>query len=174
VLLPLQAARDDPIAGLRDAQGRPLTAWPVQANEALGLALLRLDAPLPAAPRVAWATRDAFAGSVAHAVAATPTPAALPPWPRLRSGFVGTPDLGGIPLGDAPGGLVLDRHGRAIGVALRGDSGSTRLVGAVALRAWLGALIAEPAGDEASAAPLPLDALYETALRTTVQLMPPA
>lgn len=160
-LLPLRTLRDASAVELRDGHGRPLAAQVVRRNEALGLALLQLSSPPADAPRLAWAPRDAFPGSPAWAIAAAPAP-----WPRLHSGFVGANGLGIALEGDAAGGAVFDRAGRAIGIALHGD-GSDRLAGARALRAWLGDLLGSEA--DASAAPMPHDAIYENALRATVQ-----
>lgn len=170
-LLPLRALHEASANKLRDGQGREVGAQVAQRDEALGLALLRLDTPLSQAPRLVWAARDAFPGSVAHAVAATPCATGAPPWPRLHSGFVGARTLGIDLAGDAAGGAVFDAAGRVIGIALVGDDGSDRLISAAALRSWLGPLLGEPAGEVANApaAPLPLDAIYERALRITVQ-----
>jgi hypothetical protein len=168
-LLPLRALRnatgDATAIELRDGHGRALAATLVQRDNALGLALLRLETAPADAPRLAWAARDAFPGSPAHAVAAT---ADEPPWPRLRSGFVGAGGLGIDLAGGARGGAVFDGAGRVIGVSLAGDDGADRWVTAAALRRWLGGLLGE--GAEASLPQMPLDAIYETALRSTVLL----
>lgn len=164
-LLPLGALRDAITIELRDGHGRALAAQVVQRDDSLGLALLRLDAPPPEAPRLAWAARDAFPGSPAHAVAAT---ADEPPWPHLRSGFVGAAGLGIDLAGGARGGAVFDGAARAIGVSLAAGDGADRLVPVSALRRWLGPLLNETA--EASLPQMPSDAIYETALRSTVLL----
>jgi hypothetical protein len=164
-LLPLRALRDLTTIELRDGHGRALAAQVVQRDNSLGLALLRLDTAPADAPRLVWAARDAFPGSPAHAIAAT---ADEPPWPRLRSGFVGTQGLGIDLARGAPGGGVFDGAGRVIGVSLAAGDGADRLVPVSALRRWLGALLNEPA--EASSPPVPTDAIYEAALRSTVLL----
>jgi hypothetical protein len=165
-LLPLRALGEAAAIELRDANGRRFAAQLVQRDKALGLALLRLDAPRADAPRLAWATRDAFAGSPAHAIAAT---ADEPPWPSLRSGFVGAQGLGIDLAGGAAGGAVFNGAGRVIGLSLAADDGAPRLVAVSALRRWLGRLL----NDASDAAPpqMPLDAIYETALRSTVALV---
>ncbi len=150
---------------LRDGQGRALAARVVQRDDNLGLALLRLGTPQADAPLLAWAAKDAFPGSAAHAIAAT---ASELPWPRLRSGFVGTGALGIDLAGGAAGGAVFDNTGRATGLSLAGDDGTPRLIPVSALRRWLGGLLGD-AADSAST-PKPLDAIYETALRSTVLL----
>jgi hypothetical protein len=169
-LLPLRALRGASALELRDGHGRSLLARVVQRDNTLGLALLRLDTALSDAPRLAWAARDAFAGSPAHAVAAM---ADEPPWPHLRSGFVGARGLGIDLAGGARGGVVFDRAGQAVGVSLAADDGDDRLVTVSALRRWLGDLLgegAQPVGAQAAVAPTPLDAIYEIALRSTVVL----
>lgn len=146
---------------LRDAHGRPLAAQVLRADRTLGLALLRLASPPGDAPRLAWAARDAFPGAPAFAIGA-----AAGPWPRLHSGFVGGSSLGIELQGDAAGGAVLDNAGRVIGIALAGDGGE-HLASASRLRAWLGDLLGETA--PAGAPTMALDAIYENALRVTVQ-----
>ncbi len=164
-LLPLRALRDVATIELHDAHGRALAAQLVQRDDALGLAMLRLTSVPADAPRLTWAARDAFPGSPAHAVAGA---AVGSPWPRLRNGFVGAQGLG-IDLADAArGGAVFDGAGRVIGVALAGDDGADRLVTVSALRRWLGDKLGE--GAEPASPPMPLDAIYETALRATVLL----
>jgi hypothetical protein len=165
-LLPLRALPEATTIELRDGHGRRGAARLAQRNEALGLALLRLDAPQTDAPHLVWAARDAFAGSPAHAVAAA---ADEPPWPRLRSGFVGAQGLGIDLAGGAAGGAVFNAAGHAIGVSLTSDDGAHRLVAVSTLRRWLGALLDEAA--EGTTPPLPQDAIYETALRSTVALL---
>jgi hypothetical protein len=170
-LLPLRALRDATASEanaieLRDGHGRALAARVVQRDATLGLALLRLDTAQADAPPLAWAAKDAFPGSPAHAIAAT---ADELPWPRLRSGFIGTGALGIDLAGGAAGGAVFDNTGRATGVSLTGDDGAPRLIPVSALRRWLGGLLGNNAADSAST-PAPLDAIYETALRSTVLL----
>jgi hypothetical protein len=169
-LLPLRALRDA-IAGeanpieLRDCHGRALTARVVQRDDTLGLALLRLNTAHADASPLAWAAKDAFPGSPAHAIAAT---ADEQSWPRLRSGFIGTGALGIDLASGAAGGAVFDNMGRATGVSLTGDDGTLRLIPVSALRPWLGRLLGDAA--DAVSTPTPLDAIYETALRSTVLL----
>jgi S1-C subfamily serine protease len=164
-LLPLRTVRDANAIELRDGHGRVLAAQVVRRDESLSLALLRLNSPLADAPNLVWAARDAFPGSPAHAIAATTD---APPWPRLHSGFVATHALGIDLTGGAHGGAVFDNTGRAIGVSLRGDDAVPRLIAVSALRRWLGGLLGDAA--DAAAPPTPLDAIYETALRSTVAL----
>lgn len=162
-LLPLRDLRGASAIELHDGHGRALAATVMQRNDALGLALLRLVTPPAEAPRLSWAARDAFPGSPALAIAAAPAP-----WPRLRSGFVGVNNTLGVALdGDAAGGAVFDTAGRAIGIALADDGGADRLASASALGAWLGDLLGTAAPADAPA--MALDAIYENALRATLQ-----
>jgi hypothetical protein len=168
-LLPLRALGGSNTIGLHDGHGRVLAARVVQRDDALGLALLQLDTPVAGAPQLTWAAQDAFPGSPAHAIAATANELS---WPRLRSGFVAAHALGIDLAGGAPGGAVFDNRGRATGVSLAGDNGTPRLISVSALRHWLGGLLGESA--DAPLPPTPLDAIYETALRSTVQLRAPS
>jgi hypothetical protein len=165
-LLPLRALRDASTIALSDGHGRVLAAQVVQRDDTLGLALLRLDTPLADASRLPWAAKDAFPGSPAHAIAAT---VSEPPWPRMRSGFVGTSALGIDLAGGAAGGAVFDNAGRATGVSVAGEDGTPRLVPVSALRRWLGALLGDAA--DSATTPTPLDAIYETALRSAVLVL---
>jgi S1-C subfamily serine protease len=170
-LLPLSATRDASNIELRDAHGRVLVARLVRSNEALGVALLRLNRPPADVPRSSWAARDAFPGSPAHAIAGA---SAGPLWPRLRTGFVGARGLGVDLLDAARGGAVLDSAGRMIGLALASDDGGDRLLTVSELRGWLGDTLGDSAAAAAAAPAMPVDAIYETALRATVLLRAPS
>ncbi len=93
---------------LRNGLGQTVSAQVQDRDEALGLALLRTDAPLPVPPDLRWAPRDAFAGSPLYALdqatdVARPRAAAAdaadvatgqPAWPVMRPGFLGRDTLG--------------------------------------------------------------------------------
>ncbi|HJW10147.1 MAG TPA: trypsin-like peptidase domain-containing protein [Albitalea sp.] len=167
-LVPLAVLGEADALWLRNGLGRSVRARIEQRLDALGIALLRLDAPLAAAP-ITLPARDAFPGAPGHAVEFD---GAAPAWPRLRSGFIGMPVAGGRRLGiELPagprGGPVFDAAGQLIGIALNAD-GSDRLLPVSALRASLG----ETAGTASAAIPrMPLDQIYENALRLTLQLI---
>ncbi len=170
-LLPLPAVGEASGVELQDSHGRTLAAQVVQRSKALGLALLRLQTVPFDAPQLTWAARDAFPGSPAHAVAAGADDL---PWPGLRTGFVGVQTLG-IDLGKgARGGAVMDGAGRLIGIALVDADGKDCMVAVGVLRSWVGPLMGEVLPATASPTPpLALDAIYESALRATVQLRSP-
>jgi hypothetical protein len=147
-----------------------------QRMPALGLALLQLQTPLPAAP-IVLAPADAFPGSVGFAVEYVAAPDATPAWPLLRTGFMGSvvkqdaeKRLLGIDMPPGPrGGPVFDAAGRLAGLASPGQVGQPdQLVTASQLRKALGDRVAAPAG---STAPMSMDHIYETSLRATLQLI---
>ena len=151
-----------------------------------GVALLQLGAALPVADDVWVATNEAFPGSAGFALEYTPAPTAQAAWPVLRSGFVGgvppkpasaDDRLLGIDMPPGPrGGPVFDAGGRLIGLALAGPQ-APLLVTARVLRRELArvapavpaALGPPPPADLQSRKPV--DAIYETALKTTLQLI---
>lgn len=136
-----------------------------------GVALLRLERPL-APPAIGVAPNDAFPGSVAFAVAYPPSADAGPAWPLLRTGFLGG-DAGGkgdrlldaaMRRGLAPGGPVFDQAGRLAGVAL-----GNKMLAAPRLRDTFAARVKLPVvKDNAKLGP---DAVYEAALRSTLQVI---
>jgi len=173
-LVPAGALGGATAAWVRDGLGRIASARVVRRIEPLELALLRLEAPLPAAGEVVLHERDAFPGTPAYAVeyASRDGDEAAPAWPWLRTGFLGMPDgVGGLrrlgvqmPPGPR-GGPVFDTGGRLVGISVPGD----RLVVASLLRAHLGKLVdAVPAS---AASRVPLDAVYENAMRVAVQVV---
>ena len=151
-----------------------------------GVALLQLGAALPVADDVWVAANEAFPGSVGFALEYTPAPTAQAAWPVLRSGFVGgvppkpasaDDRLLGIDMPPGPrGGPVFDAGGRVIGMALAGSQ-APLLVTTRVLRRELAritptvpaSLGAPPPADGQSRKPV--DAIYETALKTTLQLI---
>lgn len=170
-LVPLAALREVNALWLRNGLGRSVQASIEQRMDALGVALLRLDAPLAAAA-ITLPARDAFPGAPGHAVEFESASGAAPAWPLLRTGFIGMPAGGGQRLGiELPagprGGPVFDAAGQLIGIALSAD-GSDRLLPVSALRASLGETTR---GAGAPAPRMPLDQIYENALRLTLQLI---
>ena len=153
-----------------------------------GVALLQLGTALPVADDVWVATSEAFPGSAGFALEYTPAPAVHAAWPVLRSGFVGglppkpasaDDRLLGIDMPPGPrGGPVFDAGGRLIGLALAGPQ-APLLVSARVLRRELARVApAVPASLGPPAPPpadlqsrKPVDAIYETALKTTLQLI---
>lgn len=170
-LVGADAIGDTTALWVRDGRGRSVGARIEQRDAGTGLALLRLDEALGDAPAVQLSERDAFPGSPAHAVAGAPDGG----WPRLHTGFVGRVDGArpgeralGIDLPAGPRGApVFDASGRMIGIALGGGDGRDRLLPSSALRERFGERFGAAATNTTRA---PLDAIYETALRVSVQV----
>ncbi|MDP4077898.1 trypsin-like peptidase domain-containing protein [Acidovorax sp. A1169] len=179
-LVPAQAVAGGRRLWVRNGLGQlvPATAMPVRGES--GVALLRLGSPLPA-PSMGTVPADVFPGAVAFAVAYAQAGDAGAAWPLLRTGFVGaaTGAQGDRELdvsmhrGLAPGGPVFDQSGRLAGIALPegagGAEGGARLVAAPRLRAAFAGRVALPASSEAGR--LGPDAVYEAALRSTLQVI---
>ena len=154
---------------------------------ALGVALVRLESPLPVATDLQVSPSDAFPGSPGFAVEYVTLPNAAPAWPILRTGFLGSAkgDSGERLLGiDMPagarGGPVFDGVGRLIGLALPGQAGKVddRLVSASQLRKAFGeAMAAKPLAtwnSSVPAGPKPrasVDSIYEDSLKTSLQVI---
>lgn len=170
-LVPLTAAPQAGRLWVLNGLGRASPARPLQRFEASGLALLRLERPLPAPP-LRRAPRDAFAGSPAALLQHPADPAGQAAWPALHSGFLGRVDgAGRQALGIAPpqggrGGPVFDLAGRWIGIT---PDGAT-LLPLSRLETELGALLRELPVDTAATMRLP-DQRYEEALPLTVQVL---
>lgn len=163
-------------AWIRNGMGQVSSARVERRVTSEGLAVLKLDPPLPFDAHTAVVPRGAFPGSVAYCVEFPPARDGRPRWPVLSAGFLGASlDHGdralGIELAPGPrGGPVFDAGGRLAGMALSGGLGPDRFVPAARLLASLGEML----GAQASAAPVaraPLDLVYESALRTAVQVI---
>ncbi|WP_280155067.1 hypothetical protein [Piscinibacter sp. XHJ-5] len=158
-LVPSAALGDRETVWLRDGLGHSARAD--RERRAGPIALLHLQQRLgDASPTLA--PRDAFPGSPAHALAYAGD--AAPSWPTLHGGFLGMAQLGIEMPGASRGGPVFDAQGRVIGLSVRGDDGRDWLLPASLLRQFF----VEPA----TIAPrMPLDELYEQALRVTLQVL---
>lgn len=138
---------------------------------AQGFAKLTLEAPLPADAHAAFAPREPFAGSPGYVVGYASEASAQASWPQLHAGFLGTPTREGsarhlgiaAPAGFA-GAAVFDAAGRVAGLTLPGTDGE-------ALWRPLPSSPAAAATTTPRATPIPADALYERALRLTLQLI---
>ena len=180
--LPGQAA---PI-WVRNGLGQSVTASIKTRLPHAGVAVLQLGAALPVADDAWVAANEAFPGSAGFALEYTPAPTAQAAWPVLRSGFVGAlppkpasadDRLLGIDMPPGPrGGPVFDAGGRLIGLAIASHQ-APLLVTARVLRRELArvaptvpaSLGPPPPADLQSRKPV--DAIYETALKTTLQLI---
>ncbi len=173
-LVPLATLRGATAVLLRNGLGQTVAGRVTQAFEPAGLALLALDPALPVDAGATTASRVPFAGSpatvVEHAVADHTEPA----WPLLRQGFFGRlPAAGPRPLGvtmppGARGGPVFDRAGRLAGITLAAPDGSDALLAVADWPLTAGFPVVEVAP---GAAPVAIDAVYETALRLTLQVI---
>ena len=185
-LVPLGLVSRSGAIWLRNGLGQLAQARLGKRLPAVGLGLLRLQTGLPFDEELVLAPQDAFPGSVGFAVEYVAAPDAEPAWPVLRTGFLGgvLPDghgrkLGiGMPSGPR-GGPVFDAAGRLAGMAVSAKPGLPdqvlpisqlrqaleQIPGRRANEAWA-ALPAQ--GAPASAA---VDKIYETSLRTSLQVI---
>lgn len=164
-----------PLLWLRNGLGQTVAARVEAIEPGLGVAVLRLATPLPAA---GWllAPQSPFGGSPGYLVEYSPDGQGEAAWPVLRQGFFAraTTAPGPRALGiDAPagprGGPVVDAGGRLAGLAVSDGAGTDRLIPITALAGWLGALPPQPA-----ALPVPpaeTAAVYEQALRGVLQVL---
>lgn len=171
-LVPLPAAPEAVRLWVMNGLGRASPAQAIQRFEASGLALLRLEQPLPAPALLRRAPRDAFAGSPAALLQHPADPAGRPAWPALHSGFLGRQDaqgrqaLGITPPQGGRGGPVFDLAGRLIGLSPDGSS----LLPLSRLEQELGALLRELPVDSSTTVRLP-DQRYEEALPLTLLVL---
>ena len=183
---------------VRNGMGALSTATVLARMSNAGVALLALGTALPTADAPGVAATEAFPGSAGFAVEYTANPTAEAAWPLLRTGFLGgmtgnpaKPEERalGISMPHGPrGGPVFDAAGRLIGVALMPDTGPSPasrtarqtlpiLVSAPTLRRELAkaapaaSLGAAPTAAFAAPGRVPLDVIYENALRTTLQVI---
>ena len=182
---------------VRNGIGQRVSATVLTRLPSIGVALLQLDKPLPVADAPAAAANQVFPGSAGFAVEYTANPGSEAAWPVLHTGFLGgmtnnpaRPDERalGITMPPGPrGGPVFDAAGRLIGMALappgllQKAAAAPILVSAAILQRALGQAApsarlgaAPPASVSAPVATLarvPVDVIYENALRTTLQLI---
>ncbi len=166
---------------VRNGLGQLATARVTQRLPAMGVARLRLGRPLPVAQDLWAADREAFPGSVGYAVEFVEAPDAAPAWPVLRTGFLagvskdGALRLLGIDMPAGPrGGPVFDSAGRMLGLALKGASSKPgapdHLLTASALPSQLRKALAPAAPKDADARSA-MDKIYESSLKTSLQLI---
>lgn len=156
---------------VRNGLGQTRAAHVVEGTGTAGVVHLRLSQALPVPEGLAVAARPPFAGSPLAVVEFGTSDNGDAAWPQLVQGFAGgvaadgSRRLGVDLARGARGGPVFDRFGRLAGIALPADGGADRL-----------ALLTVPegaaaAGGETPAAPI--DAVYESALRLTLQILLP-
>ncbi|MBX3621404.1 MAG: trypsin-like peptidase domain-containing protein, partial [Rhizobacter sp.] len=169
-LVPARALEGAQRVWLRNGLGRSTRAELVRHDASGGVTLLRLLTPLDAPADLAVAPREAFAGSQAFVVGYRIDTTGRPAWPQLCLGFLaavpghdGPRPLGmALPEGSA-GAPVFDSAGRLVGMALPGDTP------ALLTAQHFGVDVALPTSAGATA--LPLDELYERALRVSLQVL---
>jgi tetratricopeptide (TPR) repeat protein len=157
----------------------------MQALEASGVTVLRLDAALDPAGREVAAPRDPFAGSPGFALEYAASGDAVAAWPWLSQGFFGSfqGDTGlrrlGIEIADGPhGGPVLDAHGRLAGIALQGPDREALMLPASRWQhvpgispAISSSQAASPATPARPSGAVAADEGYESALRLALQVI---
>ncbi len=162
---------------LRNGLGQTVAATASPSASDARLLRLQLDTPLPGVPGLAGSARPPFAGSPGYTVEYGQGADAQAAWPLLRQGFFGRPlatageRLLGIEAPAGPrGGPVFDAFGDLAGIAVPTAGGPDRLIAVASLAPELGlpAVVTTPGAARERAA---VDAIYEVALRLTLQLL---
>lgn len=177
VLAPLASMPTASRVWVRNGVGELRRARLERRSTPTQLAVLRLDDALPADQQLKVASRDPFPGSIGYTVEYVASADAVPRWPILHSGFIGMPTADGahrelgidVPAG-ARGGPVFDAQGNLTGIAVPVQSGTDRVVTVSQLRDLLGPGTAASATLQAGAR-APVDQIYESALKTAVQII---
>ena len=146
------------------------------------ITVLTLRTKLAEPDALMLAPRDAFPGSPAFALEYNPSTPAHAQWPVLHTGFLGSPQANstdrplGITLNPGPrGGPVFDEGGRLVGIAMAvlskaGKPGNeAQLVLTSALHQRLGPALGTVASAQKQR--VSVDQIYESALRSTVQII---
>jgi hypothetical protein len=149
------------------------------------ITVLTLRTKLAEPDALMLAPRDAFPGSPAFALEYNPSTPAHPQWPVLHMGFLGTPQAYstdrplGITLNPGPrGGPVFDEGGRLVGIAMTALAktgkpsklgNEDQLVLTSALHQRLGPALGTVASAQKQR--VSVDQIYESALRSTVQII---
>jgi tetratricopeptide (TPR) repeat protein len=156
--------------------------------EALGVAVLRLDAALEPPSSQAVALREPFAGSPGFAMEYAESGTAAPAWPWMSQGFFGALQANGglrrlgIDLAEGPhGGPVLDAQGRLAGIALPGSEREAVVLPASRWQDLPGIAAADappsrpdaasPAAPAGPSATRPAVQAYESGLRLALQVI---
>lgn len=177
VLVPINTLSRSTSVWVRNGLGHLAHATVERRLTTLGVAILRLATELPGDTDEAFAPNDPFPGSIAFAVEYATSRHATPSWPVLSSGFLGQPAANGarrqlgidLPAGPR-GGPVFDAGGRVVGIAVPVSGNAGQLVPASQLRASVGELLGRPSPQPANSR-VPIDRIYESALRTSLQII---
>ncbi|NMM26671.1 MAG: hypothetical protein HHJ12_05110 [Glaciimonas sp.] len=177
VLVPIATLTRSPDVWVRNGLGQMTKAIVEHRLMRAKIAVLRLEKPLPTVSEMDITERDAFPGSIAYSIEYQRSPNAMPSWPILTSGFVGQPVDNstrrklGIALPNGPrGGPAFDAAGRFIGIAVPGSNGADQLVSASRLRKGAGDILGRPMASPTDPH-VPVDQIYESAMRIAVQII---
>ena len=142
-----------------------------------GMALLALDQALPLFDGFNIAAKDPFPGSVVYSAEYPTMHDALPQWPLLLHGFLGTPvvkgqnwELGLTLPGGSSGGPVFDASGSLAGIAVPKPHGKPMFLPVSRFKRVLGdrlGPVAPPLGGPRIA----VEIAYEKAMRAAVQVL---
>lgn len=175
-LAPLASVAHASRIWLRNGLGQLRKATVETQFKSDGLALLRLEQPLPLAEGFMAAGRDPFPGSLVYSTEYPMDRDSRPEWPVLRHGFLGSPlndgrETGlGITLGKGPrGGPVFDASAALAGIAMSGPDGEDRLLPIGRIRQALGSHIG-PVAPPMKGQRLAIEQVYEHAMRMTLQV----
>ena len=162
---------------LRNGMGQAVAAQRDASGGSAALAVFRLEAALPFLPGDEAERRLPFAGSPTSIAEYAAGARAVPAWPWLRQGFLGTLGrdgerrLGIDAASGLLGGTVLDRAGRVVGVALPGDGFANWLPAATGAEGRDPAAVPGAPARSLPVPPAPLDETYERVLRVTLQVI---
>jgi hypothetical protein len=177
-LVPIASLGASPKLWVRNGMGQLSAAHVERKLDDVQLAVLTLSKPLPSDEDFTLAPSNAFPGSVAYAVEYVPSGDATPRWPMLRTGFVGDAIDNGqsrqlnISLPPNPhGGPVLDAAGRLIGLAISYSGAPDRIVLTYEIHKRLGVLLGAIPRPTTSIARVSVDQIYESALRSSLQVV---
>jgi hypothetical protein len=179
-LTPANAIGGAQYVWVRSGLGQTVTARVSQRLDDLGLVALELEQPLETPKQMATSPEAPFAGSPSYLVEFAASEHAEPAWPTLRQGFFtrhsdpSRPRPLGIGTPPGPhGGPVFDRSGHLAGIAVEALDGKGQMVPiAAVLQRWPEFWPRTP--PDLATGPVALDALYEAALRATLQVIVPS
>jgi len=176
-IVPLAAIKKAANLWVRDGLGRFSRATVEHRTHGNGLAIVRLDKPIDIGAGAAVVDSNPFPGSAAFVVEYVATDDAAPSWPLLSSGFIGRPRAGSAQRqldknerAGARGGPVFNAAGGLVGVAMADSDGNDFLLPVSQLRESINVAL----GTSTESTPtdrMPVDQIYELALRTTVQVI---
>jgi hypothetical protein len=198
VLVPASLLPTQGRVWVRDGLGQTREAWRLVAaanantavtRPALAVAVLVVKQPYTGVPPLVAAHRPAHAGAPALVMRHAAQPGAQAAWPQMHTQFLAmpqpptqTPSVARQPSQALPGGPVFDARGTWLGVTVPGLRDDSLLpAGAIDGQSLTGVQVesirvqpvAAPTqiNSTARASRMPLDELYERAMRNTVQVL---